>query len=386
MCCSGTTRSPGRERGFVLATTLLVTTLLTVMLAAAFLLVSAEQRMTTNSFGTAKALAIAQAGLQNYFSQSRGLDTSSTYDSTRIVESGGYADVVGRRVRPAGATTGGPLALWVVRSSGVATKAVLSGQTQGAHTLAQFAQFNPGQLPARAAMIALNGVAVVGPPGQPFPISGHDLNPGLCGSDPGAQAADTFAVNVPMGGLFSTTGSASPPVSQYGIPMVDSVPFPASTNLYDTTHVDWAGLLAGNFTPDYTYPPGPWPPDGGSTYLVGYVAGDVTLPVGQKRGMLVVTGNVTAQTGTHWDGIIIAGGNFTTSPASLTSYDIHGMLITGLNVALGQSVPPNRIRRGQDASNQPPIEWAWCYTQSSVNSLASLVPIKNAWVDTWSTY
>ena len=100
MCCSGTIRSRGRERGFVLATTLLVTTLLTVMLAAAFLLVSAEQRMTTNSFGTAKALAIAQAGLQNYFSRNLGLDTSSTYDSTRIVESGGYADVVGRRVRP----------------------------------------------------------------------------------------------------------------------------------------------------------------------------------------------------------------------------------------------------------------------------------------------
>ena len=61
MSSSGTIPSRAAERGFVLATTLLVTTLLTVMLAASFLLVSAEQRTTDNSFGTARALALAQA-------------------------------------------------------------------------------------------------------------------------------------------------------------------------------------------------------------------------------------------------------------------------------------------------------------------------------------
>jgi hypothetical protein len=197
MSFSETISSLRAERGFVLATTLLVTTLLTVMLAASFLLVSAEQRTTDNSFGTARALVIAQAGLEAYWDSSRGLDTSSIYDSARIVLTGGYADVVGRRVRPAGAALGSRLALWVVKSTGVTTTAVMAGQVQGTRTIAQFAQFNPGKLPARAAMVALNGLSITGPPGATFPLSGHDLNPGLCVGNPGGAAADTFAINVP---------------------------------------------------------------------------------------------------------------------------------------------------------------------------------------------
>lgn len=157
----------------MLATTLLVTTLLTVMLAASFLLVSAEQRTTDNSFGTARALALAQAGLQNYFAQNRGLSDTSSYDSTRIPLVLGYANVVATRLRPAGASTGSPLALWVVRSSGVATSPVMAGQTQGSRTLAQFAQLNQGLLPARAALVALNGVQITG--SGTNPLSGSDL-------------------------------------------------------------------------------------------------------------------------------------------------------------------------------------------------------------------
>jgi len=32
------------------------------------------------------------------------------------------------------------------------------------------------------------------------------------------------------------------------------------------------------------------------------------------------------------------------------------------------------------------VQWTWCYTQSSIISLSSLVPIKNAWADTWATH
>jgi hypothetical protein len=386
MWSSETIRSRPGERGFVLATTLLVTTLLTVMLAASFLLVSAEQRTTDNSLGTARALAIAQAGLQVYFDSSRGLDTSSTYDSVRIATAGGYADVVGRRLRPAGAATGSTLALWVVRSSGVATVGVMAGQVQGTHTIAQLAQFNPGLLPARATMVALNGVKITGSKNAVYPVSGHDLNQFLCSGNPGGAAADTFAINVPWNSYNLDSGTTAPASQQSGIATVDSLPFPLSTNLYDTTHIDWAGLLAGNFIPDYTYPPGPWPVDGASDYSVGYVNGNVTLPVGQKRGMLVVTGNVVAVSGTHWDGIIIAGGNFTTSPASLNSYLIHGMIVTGLNKALGQVVAPNQFQRGASPNGGPSIQWTWCYTQSATAALSSMVPIKNAWADTWTTY
>lgn len=352
----------------MLATTLLVTTLLTVMLTASFLLVSAEQRMTDNSFGTARALTIAQAGLQNYFARNSALTDTSTYDSTRVTLTGGYADVVARKVRPS-VLSAGRLALWVVRSAGVATGGVLSGQVQGARTIAQFAQLFTGVLPARAAMVALNGVQVTGS-GQ-NPLSGDDLGSQPPCTSPGGAAADTVALSVPSGGDGSDLGSGPAPTGR-----VEA--FAAWANLYDSTHIDWASLVAGNFTPDYTIPPAAYP--GFSTnYNVFLVQGDATVPAGQRRGFLVVTGNVTMANGAHWDGIILAGGNLSTTANG--SFIIHGMAVTGLNLALGQSVSANQLKRGNAV-----VQWTWCYAQSSVNSLGSMVPFKNAWADTWTTY
>jgi len=381
MSSSGTIRKRLAERGFVLATTLLVTTLLTVMLAAAFILVSAEQRTTDNSFGSSRALALAQAGLQNYFSQNRGLADTSYYDSTRIQLVLGYADVVASKVRGSGASSGSPLALWVVKSSAVATSPVLSGQAQGLRTIAQFAQLSLGLLPARASLVTLNGVAVVANPTDVYPLSGEDLNPFICAGDPGGAAADTFGVSSP-GPLYSDVGT-TPPTSRYGIPTLEGGYFGYS-RLYDSTHVDWAGLLAGNFLPDYTIPPGPWPTPGNNNYLVGYVPGDVTLPpvpggTPGMRGMLVVKGNLRVSDHAHWDGVILAGG-YLSAPAG-ASYLLHGMVVTGLNRAIGQVVPPDTVERGLRR-----IQWSWCYGRLAINSLSSLVPVKNGWADTWTTY
>jgi hypothetical protein len=380
MSCSRTTRSRTAERGFVLATTLLVTTLLTVMLAAAFLLVSAEQRTTDNSFGTARALALAQAGLQNYFSQNRGLADSSVYDSVRIPLVLGYADVVATKVRPGGGASGSPLALWVVKSAGVATSPVQVGQTQGARVIAQFAQLNLGVLPARAALVTLNGVAVTGNPTDPYPLSGEDFAPGICTGNPGGPAADTFGVSVP--GTRYTDVGTTPPTSRYGIATVET--YGTYSRLYDSTHVDWADLLGGNFIPDYTIPPAPWPAPGNTDRLVGYIDGDVTLPAVPggspgMRGMLVVKGNVQVSNYAHWDGIILAGGYLSAPPGA--SYLLHGMVVTGLNRALGQTVPADTVQRGQVH-----FQWSWCYVHTAVGSLSSLVPVTNGWADTWTTY
>jgi len=368
MSYSGTIRSRAAERGFVLATTLLVTTLLTVMLAASFLLVSAEQRTTDNSFGTARALALAQAGLQNYFAQNRGLADSATYDSTRITLVLGYADVVAAKVRPSGASSGSTLALWVVRSTGVATSPVMAGQTQGTRTLAQFAQLNGGMLPARAALVAPNGVVITGSGNNP--LSGSDLGSQAPCVSPGHPAGDTVAVSVPSGKYSASAGTA--PNGR-----IESS-FPAWSNLYDSTHVDWVSLLGGNFIPDYTIPPAAWPPILSTNYLVGYIAGNVTIPAGQRRGLLVVTGNVSLASGAHWDGIILAGG-YLAVPSGL-GYYLHGMVVTGLN---GAGVPADTLAR---VSGQVPVQWTWCYTQNSVTSLSALVPLANAWADTWTTY
>ena len=380
MWSSRTIRSRGADRGFVLATTLLMTTLLTVMLAASFLLVSAEQRTTDNSFGTARSLALAQAGLQNYFSLNRALPDTTTYDSIHVVLANGYADVVASRVRPRGGTSGSSLGLFVVRSTAVATNPVMAGQVQGSRTIAQFAQLNPSNLPARAALVALNGVQINGVTGA-HPVSGHDLGSIAPCVSPGGAAADTFGISYPSGGYTYTVVSPTP----VGYPQGLENPYANWRPLYDSTHVDWVSLISGNFIPDYTIPVGvlttpPWPVILGNTYDVYYVPGDVTIPTGQRRGVLVAKGNVTVVSGTHWDGIILAGGFFRPSPVD-AGYYIHGMIVTGLNLALGQAVVPDTLLRGS-----LDVQWTWCYTQSSINSLSSLVPIRNGWADTWSTY
>ncbi len=406
MWSSRTTRRRAAERGFVLATTLLVTTLLTVMLAASFILVSAEQRTTLNSFDTARALALAQAGLQNYFSQDRRLTDSSAYDSTRIALVTGYADVVARKVRASGATVGSPLALWIVRSTGVSTSPVLTGQVAGTRTIAQFAQLNPGILPARAAIVALNGVQVSGSGGKDNPLTGYDstgsVSPCVAPSHPtddtAAVSAPTTILVDPDNGYHQTKG---------GDPdgTVETAPFATWNSLYNATHIDWSALLGGNFRPDYMVtnasPVSAWPPAGNTNYPVVYVPKDgsgnpqdIQIPAGVRRGMLVVTGNVllqgSSQASVEWDGIILAGGNLSVPNAGPGWQYLRGMVVTGLNVALGQSVPRTSLTRAtsNQQHDQPLayVQWAWCYTHSSIGTFSALVPVKNGWADTWTTY
>jgi hypothetical protein len=389
MWCSRTIRSRRAERGFVLATTLLVTTLLTVMLAASFLLVSAEQRTTDNSFGTARALARARAGLQNYFSLNRALTDTSTYDSIHVVFTNGYADVVAKRVRAT--SSGNAQALFVVRSTGVSTNPVMAGQVQGSRTIAQLALLNPSTLPARAAVVALNGVQVVGAGATNNPLSGSDLGSQAPCVSPGHPLGDTAAITVPTT-VASGAGYLSNPPGGNPTGTIENSTFATWTSLYNATHIDWSGILNGNLVPDYTVtnasPVSAWPPLVSTNYLVGYVPPDslghnqnITIPTGQRRGMLVVTGNVTLVAGSHWDGIILAGGNVSV-PSACSSCDLHGMVVTGLNIAVGQSVPRDTLPR----LGSTYVQWTWCYTQSSISSLNSLVPIKNGWADTWTTY
>ncbi|MEK6769155.1 MAG: hypothetical protein AABY85_09240 [Gemmatimonadota bacterium] len=364
-------------RGFVLPTTLLVTTLLTVMLTAAFILVSAEHRTTDNSLAGARALSLAQAGLQSYLAANRGIGSTTTYDSVRYTVRDGYSDVVAQRLRPA---TGSSMAVWVIRSGGYSTDPRLGGQTQGKRVVAQLAQLNPGSLPGRAAMVAINGVQMFGGnAGDDNPIVGKDIGSDVtCTGKPGD--ADTTGLSVYAGGYGAGVGD----VPNGGIEYLAS-----AAALLDSTRIDWASLLAGNFVPDYTIPGGSWPTPGASTYNVGYVIGDATIPSSPgtwtengRRGMLVVTGNVVMAHRSHWDGIIIAGGRLDTVPSmSANHYIIDGMIITGLN---GAGVPRNQVRFPESENRR--IRWAWCYALASVSALSAMVPIPNGWVDTWTTY
>lgn len=376
----------GPARGFVLPTTLLVTTLLTVMLTAAFILVSAEHRTTDNSLAGARALSLAQAGLQSYLAANRGIGSTTTYDSVRYTVSDGYSDVVAQRLRPA---AGSSMAVWVIRSSGYSTDPRLGGQTQGKRVVAQLAQLNLGLLPARAALVSANGTQVIASGANP--LSGDDLGTSVAPCvPPGGNAADTFAVSTPT----YSQGGGSDPQGEGSGGGVNGVNLLASASaVIDSTRIDWASLLEGNFVPDYTIPGASLPAYGASTYNVGYVIGDATIPANPSsswntaaglRGMLVVTGNVYLSDQAHWDGIIVAGGTVGAPVgAPNADYVVHGMVITGLNNSVSPgSVPVNQLRRGGTRI----IRWTYCYTRASIGSLNAMVPIRNGWVDTWTTY
>jgi len=250
----------------------------------------------------------------------------------------------------------------------------LSGQPNGQRAVAQFATLQPGILPARAALSAANGVQMIGPPSGGNPINGRNFGFLLtgCRSDTLARP-DTMGLTVPPVAAGGYGGSGVDDVN--GVKGVGSSTeyLGSASAVIDSTRIDWAKLVGGQFTPDLV---GVLPAAGNNTYGSYYFVGNLTLPTGQRRGLLVVTGTVTFSSGTHWDGVIVAGGDI--DFGGNFAFTLHGMAISGLN----GTPTANRVRRGAGIV----IEWDWCYAHASIASQMYLVPIKNAWVDTWSTY
>lgn len=350
----------GPRRGFVLATTLLVMTLLTVILTAAFVLAAAEFRTTDNVTAVARAHALAQAGLQEYLT--RKPPASPSYDSSRIMLAGGYADILARRVRD---STAGTRPMWVIRSTGIITDPFLTGQTQARRTVAQLVWRNPAGMPVEAAVFAANGMHIVGVGGA-NPIQGNSfsfsclpllsLRPGLI---------------TPTGGY--TQQSTGSPGGSPGIRYV-----PSAQAVIDSTRVDWPAIVAGNFIPDWRIPPDNPPWTGTDVY---YVEGDYSLlsgGVSTKRGVLIVTGNLFITGNARWEGVVIVGGY----ARGLGTFRVSGMLMTGMNISLGHTVPPDTFWRGPNQD----LHWRHCDYRNGIATLEAFVPIPGAFMDTWSGY
>jgi hypothetical protein len=236
---------------------------------------------------------------------------------------------------------------------------------QGRRTVAQLATYSAPDFPARGAVFAANGVVISGAGGGANPINGTD---GSCGSTepvPGLIATEPSGYTEVIGGS-DPTGSPGKPTG-YG--NADAV--------IAATRINWPSLVAGNFTADYELPAGPVVWTGSPTVLI---QGNYTLGAGlpnPAEGILVVTGNLTVGSGFHYHGVILVGG-YLSSPGNAF---IHGMLVTGLNISLGQVVPPDTFPRAQMQ-----LFWRSCEYYPAIMSQAWLSPLGNAWVDTWSTY
>jgi len=358
----------GARRGFILATTMLVMTLLTVMLVAAFILISAEFHTTDASYSTARSLNLAQAGLEAYFAASHDLTTGS--DSTNYGFSGGYARVVARQLRAA-TTSPSRNALWVVYATGVDSTRSITIKGTGTRTVARLAYLSVsgGTLPIRAAVMAANQIFI----GDGINVTGYDnCTPSKDIVGVTASTSDMLAIPVHASALRGSPTGIQTLASRQAV--------------YDSTHIAWDLLIGGGgFT---TTAPSP-----GIMFKTYYYSGSLTLaPYTSYTGLLVLTGNLSLGNMSTWNGVIIAGGWVRSQSYS---YVVNGAIVTGLNnmstsgcstSSASPCVGPDSLPGGGTGSSGTKIVWNSCLAASAIATIASLAPVRNAFMDTWKTY
>jgi hypothetical protein len=108
------------------------------------------------------------------------------------------------------------------------------------------------------------------------------------------------------------------------------------------------------------------------------VNGDLIMPAGGK-GILIVTENLTWNGSPikTWEGLILVGGTITGNGDA----NIFGALITGLDVKLGETVPPYSVGNGKKT-----YRYDSCALARALGHIGSIQRVRNGWTDTWSSY
>lgn len=356
--------APRRRRGAALPVVILLMVILALSLTAAFTINSNESRAVDNQQEQIEAFALAESGRERYLVDRAAFGLAgepAASESIRVVQSGGYADVVVRRLRQ---SFGGRPGLYALRSTGVRTNPRQPGQPAATRTVGQIFKWETGNLSVPGAFTSLSGIQKNGGAGQ---FTGVDQ----CGMLPavGGVAVPTVPGYTQSGGVPIPAGD--PPIKDLG-------PQPGSN---DSARIDWAGVLAGtSLVPTITVPPQAFPSAAEfadtSFWPIIKVTGDLTLP-NSGRGILIVSGNFAISGGTVWDGLLLVGGTITSNGGNT----INGATISGLNMQLGQAVPASAIANGEKY-----FRYNSCTLARALRPFAGIIPLDNAWADNWASY
>ncbi len=346
------------ERGSALLLSILATAVLGAGLMAVLMLNGSERRVVMNAQAQTSAYAVAETGLEQFAANRAALGFASSpaaaYESTRVTVSGGYADVVLQRLRPA---VGAANAVYVMRSHGYATDARLSGTPLAERQVAQLAAWVPGSVSLLGAFTAINGLT-----------KGNALG-SLSGTDGCGVMPTTAGVAVGSPGYTQTSGTSI----ASGNPAVLSLGTQAQAAA--AVRLDWSGISSGSaIVEDVALPSGTWPSFAVSTYWpVILVTGNFTLP-GNGQGTLIVTGTLTISATRTWKGVILVGNGLTATGTTT----VQGAVITGLNVKLGQSPAVSALGTGTRT-----VVYNSCNIASALNAFSALQLLPNAWMDDW---
>jgi hypothetical protein len=355
---------------------LLTLVVLTVGVAASFSRVTSEMRRTQDRQAETDAFVYAQGSLERFAIDRKNLGFLANpplpVESVRIAFVDGYADVIARRVRTKTATEE---AVYLLNSRAVKQTGSAAWAPQSEATVTQYAYFRDGMMKVLSAWTSLTGLEKNGGVGT---IDGSDASPSgsmtdygsACGGEP--TVAGVAVPDVP--GYIQNGGSPAPT----GSPPVDSLGTQAQT--IAAVGIDWDAILNGNvILPDLIIPtPDSWPSSWPSGWWpVIRIDGDYNVNPPGGQGTLIVTGDLEINGLAEWEGIILVGGTLYSDGYN----NVHGAVVSGLNVMLGMTVGQSDVGNGNKT-----YQYDSCAIANAANRFSAHVLINKTWSNNWPVW
>lgn len=366
------------QDGFALPMAILAIGFMTAGVVAAFTRVGAEAQIVGNQGAQTAAFAVADAGLAHWMAVGR-IPANQTVRDTVFVFGMDSAFVTARRIH---AQDGGFLVL--VSSEGYARGGI--GRAPARRTVAQFATQVPMKMQVLSSWTSLSGMRKNGNSGA---FDGVDAAGTQCG-DGVTRAGIAVPDGMAVGPHIEERASGNPDIDYMG----------TEQEMADAIDIDWAGIVnpsapalgaqyvrcgatsSDGFISGFGPCPGSWPTAAQfDSYPSVMINGSMALPSSGK-GLLIVTGNLTLNGNQDWEGVILVGGKVTDNGQG----HIRGSVISGLNMKLGQNVDESDVDISE-ANGQKRYEFDSCAVMNALDGATSgMRPIRNAWVDNWSTW
>jgi hypothetical protein len=372
------------RRGIALPIVLLLTLMLTISVGAGFMLAATEHEVGTDHDAELKAYAVAQEGVERYLTDVTVLPTTFP-DVRTIAVTGGTATVTLQRIyAPAAADLDTVFALMSVGTATASKLTRTSRAGNGQRTISQYLTWQSGTLDADAAFTSLSGLNVKN--GTSGTVSGENKPDPVSKCAGGGPAIAGLAV--PDAGLdMNGNGTSFIDGNPDNAPIFIGTPGATGT-AKDSVDVDWSGILNGSLAPDFVLDrtggkkTGTWPTAAQfANWPVVMVKGDVTNGDNVKgdggMGVLIVTGNADLSN-IIWHGIVLVGGAITLSG---NQANVWGALFSGLNVMLGQTVPPGDVGNGKVL-----VQYNNCDVANALLKFGGWRRIQNTWADNWPSY
>ena len=356
----------GPRKGIAIILAIVLIVILSVAAAAALAMVGSERTVVEDGQAASDAHVMARSAYDQFIVNPTAILPSfvaTTFvgpDSGQVSFSEGYAWVKVQRVRP---SVAGSATLFLIRSRAVRTINRPVRTPVAERIFAQYAQFQTVQMPVLSAWTSLSGLLKNGGQGT------------IAGADNCGAATSVAGVAVPNVPGYVQSGGTSVPT---GSPPILNMGSQAAAN--GMVGVDWPTILSGMaLSADVVIPGSAWPSFTNPDYWPAIYVDQVSswnLP-GSGRGILIVKNDMTMGGSTQWDGIILVGGSYTSNGNNTVS----GSLVTGLNVLLGQVVPPSNIGNGTKI-----YRFDSCNVANAMKRFNGLAPLRNSAADNWASY